>query len=128
MATPNEISEASPCFSCIESKADALLYLLDQIRIEGGGSAMTANEISEASTCFSCISDKWAAGLYLAEQIVANGGGGGGGSAVLSTVGDPEGVLTADERQFAWDATNNILYIHEGADGTNTGWREVVAS
>lgn len=90
---------------------------------------MTVDEIAEASTCFSCLNDRWAAGLYLAEQIVTNGGGGGGGgSPVLSTVGDPEGVLTADVRQFAWDATNNVLYIHEGATGTNTGWRELVAS
>lgn len=52
---------------------------------------------------------------------------GGSSSGALATTGSPEGVLTANIRQFAWDATNNVLYIHEGANGTNTGWRELIA-
>lgn len=77
MATPNEISEASPCFSCIDDKLAALLYLLNQIRIEGGGDVMTVDEIAEASACFACLNDRWAAGLYLLSQVVVNGGVGG---------------------------------------------------
>src|SRR5688572_23878292 len=48
----------------------------------------------------------------------ADGSGSSGAGGALPTVGDPEGVLTADNLQLAWDSTNNVLYIHEGADGT----------
>lgn len=59
--------------------------------------------------------------------VLQYSGGGGGSGGALPTSGDPEGVLTADNLQFAWDASANVLYIHEGADGTNTGWRELIA-
>jgi hypothetical protein len=124
--TPAEIADAITSFATVPNSAAVELWLLDQIRIEGGGEVMTPNQISEASGCFACVENKEAARLYLLELMVANGGS-GGGNAVLDTIGDPEGVLTANERQFAYDSTNNVLYIHEGASGTNTGWQELVS-
>lgn len=59
-------------------------------------------------------------------QALNGGAGGGGSGAALATTGSPEGVLTADNLQFAWDATNDVLWVHEGADGTNTGWHQIV--
>lgn len=35
--TANEIAEASTCFSCIDNKESAILYLLEQIVTNGGG-------------------------------------------------------------------------------------------
>lgn len=76
--TPSDISEDSTCFSCISETQAAILYLLDQIRVNGGGIVLTPGEISENSTCFSCIADFQAALLYLLNQIVAGGSGGSG--------------------------------------------------
>jgi hypothetical protein len=47
------------------------LYLLDQIRINGGGAAMTMAEIQEAAKCYACIPDPVAAQLYLLNANLA---------------------------------------------------------
>lgn len=109
--TPAEIAEASTCLSCIDGKWPALLYLLDQIRVEQGGAAMTPNEIAEASACFDCINNKEAAALYLLEQILAGGGGGAGSGVVSSGAIDPV-AAPADPAVDNW-------YINTAA---GTGW------
>jgi hypothetical protein len=86
MATPAEIQANSNCFSCLSDPLSALLYVFNQIRIAGGGSAMTVQEIESASACYGCISDKPAALLMLANTIAINGGTGGGGSGSGSVV------------------------------------------
>lgn len=46
---------------------------------------------------------------------------------VMPTTGSPEGVVTSAQFGFAYDtSTERVLWIHEGADGTNTGWVELL--
>lgn len=121
MATPAEISEASPCFSCINDKLSALLYLLNQIRIEGGGDDMTPDEIAEASACFACINDRETAILYLLGQLVAGSGVGGGGQIleytttgptadglVPDTLNKPAIAVKPGGSTFTWDPTLHV--------------------
>jgi hypothetical protein len=98
VATPAEIANSASCFACVPNQADALLYLLNEIRVTGGGAAMTPAEIAEAAKCYSCVPNKQDAILYLLEAINANGGGGGGGGSgvTCSAASDPSGTPTGN--------------------------------
>jgi hypothetical protein len=69
--TPEEISEAASGYAGIADQQAVTLYLLDQIRINGGGAAMTMAEIQEAAKCYACIPDPVAAQLYLLNANLA---------------------------------------------------------
>lgn len=103
------------------------ITLLRQM-LEELGEPMTQEEINTAAACFICygMSLAEAQTLVLLNALGTAVGGGGGGGAALDVTGDPNGVLTADHNQFAWDSTNDVLWVHEGADGTNTGWHQIV--
>jgi len=49
--------------------------------------------------------------------------GGGSGSVNYGGNGDPNGVVTANKNDLyaQWDAPG-VIWIHNGASGTNTGW------
>lgn len=71
--TPTELAEASKCFaSCISGgmQGAIIIYLLDQLRIQNGGDAMTTEEIQEAAKCFICLNDQAAVQTYLLDQIL----------------------------------------------------------
>lgn len=71
--TPEELAEASKCFLCIsgDMQGAVMLYLLDQIRIQNGGSVMTTTELQEAAKCFTCLNDKQAVITYQLDQILS---------------------------------------------------------
>lgn len=96
MATPADIANSASCFACIPNQADAILYLLNQIRVTEGGTAMTAAEISNNASCFACVPNKQDAILYLLDAINAGGGGGGSSGVTCSAASDPSGVPTGN--------------------------------
>lgn len=128
MATAAEIASESECSVCLgTSMYEAMQLTILQNILTELGVTMTQQEINTAAACFVCygMSLAQAQALVLLNEISANVSGGGGGGAVAVT-GDPNGVTTADELQFGWDETNDVLWIHEDADGTNTGWVQIV--
>ncbi len=48
--------------------------------------------------------------------------------ALVVTDATPEAAVKADIGSFAWDATNNKLYVKDSGAYTNTGWVEVAAA
>lgn len=126
MATASEIaSQSSVGFG--ESLFEAMQVTILRNILTGLGITMTTQEINTAAACFLCfgMSLPQAQALVLLNEISANVSGGGGGGAIAVT-GDPNGVTTADNLQFGWDEVNDVLWIHEGADGTNTGWLQLI--
>jgi hypothetical protein len=116
MATPAEIAQGASCFACISNQADALLYLLDQIRVTGGGAAMTAAEIAQNASCFACVPNKQDAILYLLNDINAGGGGGGGGSGVTcSASSDPSGTPTGNCGIWVKLSTGQLWVYNSGS-------------
>lgn len=66
--------------------------------------------------------------LALLKQIV-DGGGTGGAGGVLSTTGDPEGVVTSPASPaLAVDCNTGALYAYCGVAGANTGWFALIAA
>jgi len=120
--SPAEIADGAKCY-CIPNATPALLFLLDQIRVNGGGATMTPAEIADASKCF-CIPDVNRAMLFLLDQILSNGGGGGGGGG-LSGVGSPEGVVTANPGTTYLDTSTGFFYAKMTGSG-NTGWLALI--
>lgn len=129
MATAAEIASESQCSVCLGTSIfEAMqLTILNNI-LTGLGVTMTQQEINTAAACFLCygMSLAQAQALVLLNAIAENGGGGGGGGGALSVTGDPNGVLVGDNNQFAWDATNDVLWVNEGADGSTGPWHQIV--
>lgn len=124
MATPAEIATDASCYACIPDQAAALLYLLNQIRENGGGSAMTPAEISNASTCYACIPDKQAATLYLLEAIYSGGGGGGASSGVTcSASSNPSGTPTGNCGLWVRLDTGEMWVYNSGT----ASWNQLLA-
>lgn len=76
--TPQELTNAARCYSCIPAGASqsVILYLLNQI----AGTGLTPQQLLEASKCYLCLPDgaSKATTAYLLNQILQNGGGGTG--------------------------------------------------
>lgn len=68
--TPQQLLALSACFNECLSSPGVMLYLLDQLRIQGGGSAMTMQEIMTAANCYNCIPDQAAAQTYMLNEIL----------------------------------------------------------
>lgn len=120
MASPETIAAGASCFTCIPNKQEALLYLLAQI-----AGVTDPAIIAENARCYACIPNKQEAMLYLLDTIAVNGGGGSGAGAgcMLTTNGDPEGVLTSTcTPALAVDPSTSAIYLFTGVAGANTGW------
>lgn len=124
MATPQELVSESVCFgNCIPDKWAALLWAINEVRINGGGDVMTPQEIVTASACFgNCIPDKWAVLLWGINTIVENGGGGTSG---LVGVVNPEGVVTAEPGTTYYNTANATFWVKASGSGS-TGWMPLI--
>lgn len=121
---------AAGCFSCLGPVDNAqtmriglLLNILTEL-----GVTMTPQELMDEAACYSClpgVSQGDAIELALLNEI-SEGIAGSSGGAAVPVSGNPNGVTTADNLQFGWDAANDVLWIHEGADGTSNNWVQIV--
>lgn len=109
--SPEEIAALSRCFSCIQDRQAAILFLLARI------ADVTIEEIIAGSACFRCLSDFQAAELFLLNEIVTNGstgGGGGGIGSVLCGVVAPV-APPATACALYYDTVSTALYYWDGA-------------
>jgi len=74
----------------------------------GGGSTPNRNDT------------KW----FILQRILGKLDDGVGGG--LSGTGSPEGATLGNVGQTYWDYTNNIFYVKDTGNGTNTGWFAIV--
>lgn len=134
MATDaTSLMASAACYTCAPPGQWQLmkLGLLKQILLASSPMADTsATALMQHAACYACLPPgMWQLiELGLLKQI-AEGGGVGGGGGVLSTTGDPEGVVSSSvSPSLAVDCNTGALYVYCGTAGGNTGWFALIAA
>ena len=124
---PQTLLDDAACFECLPAGMRSLLDTALLCRIaQGLGMTCDVQTLLTDAACFSCLTpgERVLVQLQLLCNIAGGTGGGGiGAGCVLSTNGNPEGVLVSScSPAFAIDPNSGALYIFTGTAGTNTGW------
>lgn len=127
MIDPQPLLDSVACINCMGASIGQQLKIALLLQIaQAQGTAVNIQALLDQAACLVCIGVDLATALeiVLLSQIAAGGGGGGAGAGcMLSTAGDPEGVLTSTcTPALAVDPATKAIYLFTGTAGTNTGW------
>lgn len=106
------------------------LGLLRQLVLAANPMADTSpSALMQQAACYTALPPGFWPLLQLALLKLLVDGGGTGGGGVLSTTGDPEGVVSSSATPaLAVDCNTGALYVYCGAAGGNTGWFALIAA